>query len=138
MRAKAKSIAAGAACAGIGVIVGIAGAAAAPSSKKSTATSPSPPTFRWHMGPAGAPPRGGPGGAGPAVHEDAIVLNRAGTAFIHESEEAGSVVSVSGDQLTIKEGIGKVTYKTVTVTIPSGAIIVRNFAKATLSDLKAG
>jgi hypothetical protein len=79
---------------------------------------------------------GGPGGH--AVHEDAVVLNKAGTAFITSTEDSGSVVSVSGDQLTIKEGTAKVTYKTVTLTIPSGATIKRNGATAQLSALKAG
>jgi hypothetical protein len=45
---------------------------------------------------------------------------------------------VSGDQLVITEGVKNVTYKDVTLTIPSNATVVRNFAKAKLSDLKAG
>ena len=48
------------------------------------------------------------------------------------------MVSVSGDQLTIKEGTTSVTYKTPTLTIPSGATIKRNGSTAQLSDLKAG
>jgi hypothetical protein len=81
--------------------------------------------------------RGGPPG-GRAVHEDAVVLNKAGTAFITATEDSGTVVSVSGDQLTIKEGTKSVTYKTVTLTIQSGATVKRNGSTAQLSDLKAG
>jgi hypothetical protein len=52
--------------------------------------------------------------------------------------DRGSFSSVSGDQLTITEGTKSVTYKTVTLTISSGATIRRNGAQAQLSDLKAG
>jgi hypothetical protein len=84
---------------------------------------------------AGAP---GPRGGGFAVHAEEVVPNKAGTAFITETEDSGTVVSVSGDQLTIKEGTKSLTYKTVTLTIPSDATISRNGAKAALADFKAG
>ena len=77
-------------------------------------------------------------GEGPAVHEDAVVLNRAGTHFITATSDNGTVASVSGDQLQITEAIGKVSYKTVTLTIPAGATVERNLATAKLSDLKPG
>ena len=111
-------------CAALGAAGGIAsgGAATTKASKANAAR-------------AGGHP-GGPGGH--AVHEDAVVLNKAGTAFITSTEDSGSVVSVSGDQLTIKEGTASVTYKTLTLTIPSGATIRRNGSTAKLSDLKAG
>lgn len=80
---------------------------------------------------------GGPG-HGFAVHAEEVVLNQAGTAFITQTEDSGTVSSVSGDQLAVKEGTTTVTYKTVTLTIPSGATINRNGAKAALTDLKAG
>ena len=38
-----------------------------------------------------------------------------------------------GDQLTLKEGTKSVTYKTLTLTIPSGATIKRNGSTAQLS-----
>src|SRR5205823_10341826 len=75
---------------------------------------------------------------GPVVHADAVVLNKARNAFITETEDQGKVKSVSGDQLAITEGAGNVTYKDVTLTIPSNATIMRNFAKASLSALKTG
>jgi hypothetical protein len=111
-------------CIALGAAGGIAsGGAATSTSKKANATR------------AGGPP-GGPGGR--AVHEDAVVLNKAGTAFITATEDSGTVVSVSGDQLTIKEGTKSVTYKTLTLTIPSGATIKRNGSTAQLSAFKAG
>jgi hypothetical protein len=111
-------------CVALGAAGGIASSGAATSkSKKANSTR------------AGGPP-GGPGGR--AVHEDAVVLNKAGTAFITATEDSGTVVSVSGDQLTIKEGTKSVTYKTLTLTIPSGATVKRNGSTAQLSDLKAG
>jgi hypothetical protein len=72
------------------------------------------------------------------VHAEEVVLNKAGTAFITQTEDNGTVVSVSGDQLTIKEGTTSLAYKTVTLTIPSDATISRNGAKAALADFKAG
>jgi hypothetical protein len=111
-------------CAALGTAGGIATGGAATSKSKKANSSRS------------ARPGGPPGGR--AVHEDAVVLNKAGTGFITATEDNGSVVSVSGDQLTIKEGTASVTYKTLTLTIPSGATIRRNGSTAKLSDLKAG
>ena len=111
-------------CVGLGAAGGIATSGAATSKSK-----------KANAGRSGRP-AGPPGGR--AVHEDAIVLNKAGTAFIAATEDSGTVVSVSGDQLTIKEGTASVTYKSPTLTIPSGATIKRNGSTAQLSDLKAG
>jgi hypothetical protein len=52
--------------------------------------------------------------------------------------DRGSFSSLSGDQLTITEGTKTATYKTVTLTIPSGATVRRNGEAAKLSDLKSG
>ena len=112
-------------CALAGAAAGIAGSAAAPSSKAKKGNS----TRRADH------PRGF---HGRAVHANAVVLNKAGNGFITVTEDNGKVKSVSGDQLTITEGVGNVTYKDVTLTIPSNATIARNFAKAQLSALKAG
>ncbi len=120
-----RTIGVAALCVALGTAGGIASSGAATSkSKKANSTRQ-------------GPPRGGPPGMR-AVHEDAVVLNKAGTAFITATEDNGTVVSVSGDQLTIKEGTKSVTYKTLTLTIPSGATIKRNGSTAQLSDLKAG
>jgi hypothetical protein len=66
------------------------------------------------------------------------VLDKAGKAFITETEDSGTVSSVSGRDVTIAEGIGAVTYKDVTITLPADATIERNGKTATLDDLKAG
>jgi hypothetical protein len=122
------------ACAAVGAAGGIAGSAAAPSktkAKSSTAAGTYPgdrPGERGH--------RGGPGGR--AVHSEEVVLNKAGTAFITQTEDNGKIKSVSGADVTITEAIGSVTYKDVTVSLPAGATIVRNGKTATVGDLKAG
>ena len=114
-------------CATVGVAGGIASGTAATSKHKSNAHS---------QGARHGGPRGGMHGF--EVHADAVILNKAGTAFITATEDNGTVDSVSGDQLAVKESARSVTYKTVTLTIPSGATIIRNGATATLSDLKSG
>ncbi len=52
--------------------------------------------------------------------------------------DRGFVQSVSGQQLTIREGTKKATYKTVTLTIPSNAKVRENRQASTLSALTAG
>ncbi len=115
-------------CATVGVAGGIASGTAATSKHKNNARS------------GQAARHGGPrdGMHGFEVHADAVILNKAGTAFITATEDSGTVDSVSGDQLAVKESARSVTYKTVTLTIPSGATIMRNGATATLGNLKAG
>jgi len=117
------------ACAAVGAAGGIAGSAAAPgkkpSSRSTTSTTPAP----------ARPMHRGPGG--PAVHVEAVVLNKARTAFITVTMDNGKVKSVSGRDVTIAEAIGSVTYKDVTVTLPDDAKIVRNGKAATVGDLKA-
>src|SRR5439155_10824934 len=119
----------GALCVAIGAAAGIAGGSAATSSKSSDRA-------------AGVQVRVGPGpiglGGGPPVHSEAVVLNKARDGFITVTTDAGTVKSVSGDQLTITEGTKALTYKDATVTIPGDATIRRNGAKAALGDLKAG
>lgn len=126
-------------CATVGAAGGIASGGAA--KKKSTKAKTTSTAKRFDRGfRGGRPPFGGPGGFhGPKVHEESVVLNKAGTAFITETEDSGIVQSVSGDQLTIKEGTPTVTYKTVTLTIASDAKIYRNGPTAAkLSDFKSG
>jgi hypothetical protein len=120
----------GALCALAGAGAGIAGSSAA---TKSTARS----AQAQHARPPGAFGRGGP-----PVHAEVVALNKAGTGFVTVTEDNGKVDSVSGDQLKItesaKKGSTTVTYKDVTLTIPSDATIRRNGATATLADIKAG
>lgn len=105
-------------CVAAGAVAGIAGAAAAPTGHSSQ------PTRHLDTG-RSAPVPGRPDMDGPPVHAEEVVLNRAGTAFITATEDSRTVKSVSGEQLTITEGVGKVTYKDQTLTIPSGATVVR-------------
>jgi hypothetical protein len=75
--------------------------------------------------------------AGPPVHSDTVVPNDKG-GFDTVTMDRGSFSSLSGNQLTITEGTKTATYKTVTLTIPSGATVRRNGEAAKLSDLKSG
>jgi hypothetical protein len=118
-------------CATAGVIAGIAGTAAAPS-KSGSSTAPAGHPFRlgmrMRMHRLGGPP----------VHGELVVPNRAGTGFDTVTIDNGKFKSLSGNQLTITEGTQKATYKTVTLTIPSNAVVRRNWSPAKLSDLRAG
>jgi len=94
-------------------------------------------------GEGGAPPGGGgpggPGGPG-AVHAESVVLNKAGTAYITVTTDSGTVKSVDSgsSQLTIVEGVKSVTYKTVTLTIPSEAKVTLDGKSSSLADLAEG
>lgn len=120
-------------CAAVGAGGGIVGSMAAPSkhrtsTAKASRAAPGPPMRGFR--------HGGPGHG--AVHAEEVVLNRAGTGFITETEDSGKVKTVSGGDVTITEGTDTVAYKDVTITIPDGAKIVRDGASATVADLKAG
>ena len=119
-------------CAAVGAGGGIVGSMAAPPKAKTRAAG----AERAAPGPMWGPRHGGPG-HGP-VHAEAVVLNKAGTAFVTVTEDSGKVRSVSGSDLTITEGSGTVTYKDVTVTIPDDATIMRDGATAKVADLEAG
>jgi len=71
-----------------------------------------------------------------AVHGDVVVATRNGFATV--TLDRGFVQSVNGQQLTIREGTRTKTYKTVTLTIPTTAIIRNNGHTAKLSDLQQG
>ena len=71
-----------------------------------------------------------------AVHGDVVVSTKNGFATI--TFDRGVVQSVSGHQLTLKEGKKKATYKTVTLTIPTNARVRDNGKQATLADVKVG
>jgi hypothetical protein len=105
-----------------GALGGVASSGAATTTAKSSTSAPA------HVA-------GGPHGA---VHSESVVLNQAGTAYETVVSDEGTLTAVSGSALTIKEGTSSVTYKTVTVTVPSGATVSRNGQTAQLSDLKTG
>jgi hypothetical protein len=71
-----------------------------------------------------------------AVQGDVVVASKNGFATV--TLNRGFVQSVSGQQLTIREGTRKATYKTVTLTIPAGAKVRDNGKAASLSELSAG
>ena len=65
-----------------------------------------------------------------AVHGDVVVATKTG--FATATFDRGFVQSVSGRQLTIREGTKKRTYKTVTLTIPTTARVRDNGRAASL------
>lgn len=71
-----------------------------------------------------------------AVHAELVVPTPQGFATV--TIDRGTVDSVSGDQLTLTEGTPTQTYKTVTLTIPSGATVRSDRHVATLASLTAG
>jgi hypothetical protein len=70
------------------------------------------------------------------VQGDVVVATRTGFATV--TFERGFVQSVSGQQLTLTEATKKATYKTVTLTIPTDAVVRDNRAKATLASIQSG
>jgi hypothetical protein len=120
----------GALCAIAGAAAGIAGSSA------SSSPSPRP---RIGLGGHGFFFKHGPlaDASGPPVHVDAVVPKQGG-GFETVTMDRGSFNSLSANQLTINEGTRTATYKTVTMTIPSGATIRRNGVPAQLSDLRSG
>jgi hypothetical protein len=87
---------------------------------------------------------GGPDGDmhGPgegAVHSVSVVPDKAGTSFITLTSDRGTVKSVdsAGATITIAEGTKSATYKTLTLTVPSGAKVIRDGKTASLDEIKA-
>lgn len=70
------------------------------------------------------------------VQANVVVATKTGFATV--TINRGFVQSVSAQQLTIREGTKKATYKTVTLTIPSNAKVRDNRQASTLSALTAG
>ena len=120
-------------CAAVGAAAGIAGTAASPKHNSNGDAAVRVHGMR-HFGPGPGHGRFG----GPPVHVEAVVLNKAGDKFITLTEDSGKAKSVSGNDVTITEAIGNVTYKDVTVSVPSDAKVMRNFKDAKLGDLKEG
>ena len=71
-----------------------------------------------------------------AVQGSVVVATKSGFATV--TFNRGFVQGVSGQQLTIREGTKKATYKVVTLTIPSGAAVRDNGETASLSQLTQG
>jgi hypothetical protein len=132
-------------CALVGAIAGIAGSAAAPSKSKSKSNSAqaqkkadSNKARALRHGFRGGPPFGPGFGFGP-IHAEAVVPNADGTGFDTIVTDAGTVNSVAGTTVHIKEGTDKKVYKNdVAVDVGNDAKVIRNREDAKLSDLKAG
>jgi type II secretory pathway pseudopilin PulG len=134
-----------AACASVGAIAGIAGSAAAPSSKSKSGSAQAHAQRQaqklraralrrgFRLGPVGPGFRRGP------VHAQAVVPNAAGTGFTTITTDAGTLNSVDGTTVHLKEGIDKATYKNdAAIDVGGNAKVIRNHQDAKLSDLKAG
>lgn len=92
-----------------------------------------------HAGKAARAHRGARGARGAirrAVHANLVVATKSG--FANVTFDRGTVDSVNGQQLTLREGTKKRAYKTVTLTIPSNARVRINRKTATLSQLTPG
>ena len=131
---KLTALAAAALCALVGAAAGISSSSAAKSTSAAKATK-----GRAASAAAGRP---GPGfgGHGIEVHATEVVLNKAGTAFIDENEDRGTITAAdaSGGTITLKEGTESVTYATPTITIPSGASVQLDGKTSSLEALKSG
>ncbi len=73
---------------------------------------------------------------GRAVHGNVVVATRTG--FVTVTFDRGTVQSVSGNQLVLRDGTKTATYRTVTLTVPATAHVRDNGAKAALTDIKSG
>lgn len=122
-----KLVTVGAACAVAGVGAGAIATAGAAGTSTQTTSTPSQ-TAAGHAKRRALAAR--------AVQGELVVATKNGFATI--TLNRGFVQSVSGQQLTIREGTQKATYKTVTLTIPTSAKVRDNGQAASLSQLSAG
>lgn len=118
----------------VGAVCAVAGASAgAIATAGAAGTSPTTPTTSTQTAAGHAKRRAL---AARAVQGELVVATKNGFATI--TLNRGFVQSVSGQQLTIREGTRKATYKTVTLTIPSSAEVRDNGQAASLSKVSAG
>ena len=120
-----------AACAALGAVGGYVGdAASSPSSSSAAAAKPT------QAGPNGQ--RRGPfRGLRRAVHADLVVPTRDGK-FANVTVDRGIVEKVEGNSITLREGTKKATYKTITLDLPSNAVVRIKRKPGKLADVKAG
>jgi hypothetical protein len=117
-------------CAALGAAGAYVGDAASPSSSPAAAAKTP------KAGPNG--PRRGPGRAlRRAVHAEAVLATKNGQ-FVTVTIDRGTVEKVDGNSLTLREGTKTATYKTVTLDIPSGAVVRIKRKPGQLSDIKTG
>jgi type II secretory pathway pseudopilin PulG len=129
-------------CALVGALAGIAGSAAAPSSKSKSAQAQKKAAKKQaralrHGLRHGL--AGGPGFRFGPVHAEAVIPKADGSGFVTVTTDAGTLNSVDGTTVHVKEGTDKKTYKDdVAIDVGNNAKVIRNHADAKLSDLKAG
>jgi hypothetical protein len=127
-------------CAFAGALAGIAGSAAAPSKSNATKAQKKAKAQRQARRAQGTARFFGGGPMGPGggpVHSESVVPNADGTGFDTITTDGGTLTSVDGSTLHIKEGTDKATYKSdVAIDVGSNPTVIRNHAKAALADLK--
>lgn len=123
---------------GVGACCAAAGIGAGAVATAGASTSGSSPSTAKHAGHrhAGDKRGGARALARRAVHGSVVVHAKGG--FRTVTWDRGTVSAVNGDQITLAEGTPTATYRKVTLTIPSGARIRDNRAKATLASVKPG
>ena len=91
---------------------------------------------------AGSAPQGPGAGApgGHAIHSVSVVLDKAGTGFVTQTTDEGTIESIdtAAGTVTIVEGTKAVAYKTVTLGVPAGATVTLDGKTSSLSALAAG
>jgi hypothetical protein len=107
--------------------------------KSSTARAAQAPGSPGPPGAMGGPDGGMHGPDGGAVHSVSVIPDKAGTSFITLTSDRGTVKSVdsAGGTITIEEGTKSATYKTLTLTVPSSAKVIRDGKTAALAEVKA-
>ncbi len=77
---------------------------------------------------------------GHAIHSVSVVLDKAGTGFITQTTDEGTIESIdsSAGTVTIVEGTKALTYKTVTLSVPADATVTLDGKTSSLSALAAG
>lgn len=118
-------------CAALGAGGAYIGSAVSPSSSSAAASKAK------RSGQHAGKHRGRMGPLGRAVHAEAVVPTKGGK-FATVTVDRGAVEKVDGAQLTLKEGTRKAAYKTVTLDVPSDAVVRINRQPGKLSDVKAG
>jgi hypothetical protein len=72
-----------------------------------------------------------------AVHADLVVPTQGGK-FVNVAVDRGVVQKVEGSSLTLTEGTKNATYKSITIDLPSNAVVRIKRKPGKLSDVKAG
>jgi hypothetical protein len=128
IRRHARLITVGASCAAIGAGASAIASAGAATSSSSRTTSAHAHKHAFRGGLRGFAAR--------AVHGDIVVPTKTGFATV--TFDRGRVDSVSGQRLTLTEGTPKASYRTVTVTVPSSAIVRDNGRRSDLAAVTQG